>query len=75
MLTHRGYCLRVPMSGGKAGKGHNKTGTVQVLRLDPDYMTLLKSFRFLVASQESRLKVYASARSWIDSRIANGELT
>lgn len=41
---------RIPTSGGKAGKGHNKTSGVQVLR---DGL-LIKNFRFTVGDDESR---------------------
>jgi hypothetical protein len=42
--TVNGCELHIPTSGGKAGKGHNKTGSVQVRKGGQ----ILKQFRFRV---------------------------
>jgi len=56
-------------SGGKAGKGRNKTSTVQVLDdTDPDCAILLKSFRFNVGSSESHREAWDKARTYVRQR-------
>lgn len=43
-MVLNGYKIRLPTSGGKAGKGRNRTSTVQVLKDG----CLKAQFRFLV---------------------------
>lgn len=43
-MVLNGYIIRLPTSGGKAGKGRNRTSTVQVRK----YGFLKAQFRFLV---------------------------
>lgn len=38
-------------TGGKAGKGHNKTSTIQVF--DTETWCIVKSFRYTVGDRES----------------------
>lgn len=52
-----GCTLRVPTSGGKAGKNRNRTGTVQVLSGG----CLVKQYRFVVADKASRDKAWNKA--------------
>ena len=44
--TYRGYSRHLPTSGGKAGKGRNKTSTVQIRTLDGSQ--IVKSIRYSV---------------------------
>lgn len=54
--------IRIPTSGGKAGKGHNKTSTVQVM----DGNMLVKQFRFKVGDSESYRKAREKAKLFIN---------
>lgn len=51
-------------SGGKAGKGHNKTSTIQVIR---DSM-IIKMFRFTVNNPESMRKARIKAEEFVASQ-------
>ena len=46
-----GYTVRIPLSGGKAGRGHAKTSNVQVVGWSPPYMKL---FLFKTNNNESK---------------------
>ena len=50
-------------TGGKAGKGHNKTSTVQIL--DMECSTILKQFRFYVKDTVSKLKAFKKAKAFV----------
>jgi len=52
-----GWSIHIPTSGGKAGKGLNRTGTIQLRGYDT-----MKQFRFVVADPESRKKAMAKAK-------------
>jgi len=60
-----GYEFHLPTSGGKAGKGHQKTSTIQVRKAN----CIVKQFRFYVDDTESmkvavgKAKEFASCRS------------
>lgn len=62
--------LRIAQSnlrGGKAGRGRNKTATVQVREdICPGEYLLLAQFRYDVADVASIEKAVAKARKWID---------
>ena len=59
--------IRIPTTGGKAGKGRNKTGSVQVIeRLDSGGYLLKKNFRFQRLSLISYEKALEKAKKWID---------
>lgn len=68
-MKHRGYDIIIPASGGKAGKGRNVTGSVQVRKHD----MILKQFRFKIASDESRERAQWKARVFIENRISEQE--
>lgn len=53
------YTLCIPESGGKAGKGRNKTSTVQVRKRESMRQTLVKGFRYKRGDPDS----YSSAKS------------
>lgn len=56
-----GYEAHLPTSGGKAGKGCAKTGTIQVRREN----MIVKQFRFVWADEPSRLKAIRSAKAYM----------
>lgn len=58
-----GYQFYVPTTGGKAGKGRNKTGTVQV-RKDG---FIKKQFRFKTNDRASSAKAFKKARDWMEA--------
>lgn len=60
-LAH-GYTLHLPTSGGKAGKGHNVTSTLQIRRAG----VIEKQIRFVVADRESRKRAYAKVREFVN---------
>lgn len=63
MTIYKGYIIKNAKStGGKAGKGHNKTSTIQVMK---DNM-LIKHFRFLVGNSYSEWKAKEDAKQYID---------
>lgn len=55
-------------TGGKAGKGLNKTSTVQVI--DSREMILLKHFRFKVGDPASLARAWAKAWKFYDEHKA-----
>lgn len=55
--------------GGKAGTGHNKTATIQVLEPGrPGEYYLKAQFRYTVNSSASKANAHAKARAWIDAQ-------
>lgn len=56
-----GYELHVPTSGGKAGKGLNRTSALQV-RLGNQ---IVHQVRFRTASPEARAEAVQKARDWV----------
>ena len=59
---YRGYTLYVPTSGGKAGKGNNRTGSLQIR----NGSQIIKQIRFKVGDDVAELA--AKARRIIDER-------
>ncbi len=66
LQTYKGYTLRLPTSGGKAGKGCNKTSTVQVLQPLGSGSLLVKQVRFKVT--DGHTKAVDTAKQWIDQQ-------
>jgi hypothetical protein len=62
IATVCGYELHKPTSGGKAGKGRNKTSTIQVR----SGTQILAQFRFSTASIFSQREALAKARQWCE---------
>lgn len=60
-LTPADYEFVIPRSGGKAGRGHNVTGSVQVRQ---DSM-IVRQFRFKVRDQGSLDKAMEKARTYV----------
>lgn len=70
VTTLSGYDIHVPTSGGKAGKGRNKTTSLQIRRGN----AIAKQFTFVLADEASRSKVTAKAKKWIaENPIKQGE--
>ncbi len=61
------YTICLPESGGKAGKGHNKTSTVQVRKRESMRQTLLKGFRYDKSSLDSYSLAKAKAKEFVYS--------
>lgn len=59
-----GYTLHIPTSGGKAGKGMNATGSIQVRK---DSM-IKKQFRFKTGDMNSKGRALLKANRWIASQ-------
>lgn len=57
----------LPKSGGKAGKGHNKTSNFQVR----NGCQILKQFRFKVGDFASRDSALVKAQAFIQSKSTN----
>ena len=55
-----GFEFHLPLSGGKAGKGHNKTSTVQVRRNDG----IVRQFRFTTDDKASMKAACAKAKAF-----------
>ncbi len=62
-LEYKGHELHRPTSGGKAGKGFNKTSTVQV-RKDG---CIVKQFRYELRIFMDRQRAEEKAKAWIDT--------
>lgn len=60
-----GFEAHLPTSGGKAGKGRAKTGTIQVRQ---DSM-IVKQFRFDWAEKNSRIKAIRAAKNYMKTTI------
>lgn len=58
-------------TGGKAGKGRNRTSTVQVLKEIGEYDVLVKHFRYVVGDRESELRAFRKAVEHIDKLVGS----
>lgn len=63
VVKEPGFGIRLPTSGGKAGRGLAKTSTVQVMCGN----MLVRQFRFTVASEKSKQAAMAKAYAFIES--------
>lgn len=52
-------------SGGKAGKGRNKTSTIQVVRISRYSGTVVKQFRFNVGELSSFIAAKTKAEEYV----------
>lgn len=52
-------------TGGKAGKGCNKTSTIQVYEVIGDMGFLKKHFRFAINDPKGYAKAQEKARAWV----------
>jgi hypothetical protein len=64
LTEYKGFEVHIPTSGGKAGKGCNKTSTIQLRRKS----SIAKQFSFVVADSASRTEAVAKARKWADEQ-------
>lgn len=62
ICDYRGTALHQPQSGGKAGKGRNKTSTIQVR----DDFGIVKQFRYDVDSFQALKSAVAKAKLYVD---------
>jgi len=60
--------IHVPSSGGKAGRGCNATGSVQVR----DSVGIVKQFRFTTSDPGSYERARQKARAYIDNNQPKG---
>lgn len=61
------YVIKNPApSGGKAGKGHNVTSTIQVKHKD---MFVVKHFRYKMFAIESKHLAIEKAISWVNKQL------
>lgn len=63
LATYKGFEIHLPTSGGKAGFGLNKTGSIQVRRDG----FIVKQFRFDARNALSRRDAMKKAQRWIES--------
>lgn len=68
-MQYRGYTIAESRpTGGKAGKGHNKTATIQVREPAGDSGYLLKKqFRFPVDDDFKCKMAYQKAKAFVDN--------
>lgn len=68
-MKYKGYEICTSCGGGKAGRGCNKTATVQVREpFNADTYLLLKQIRYTVADPASLQKAVHKARAFVDDR-------
>jgi hypothetical protein len=58
--TGNGHQIHVPASGGKAGRGRNRTGTIQVRR----HGFIIKQYRFVTADFASYQAAFKKAEDF-----------
>ena len=69
-MNYRGFEIRLASpTGGKAGRGFNKTSHVRAIRFDKDKV-VHKIFRFDVDDPQGALKATANARAFVDGFLA-----
>ncbi len=65
---YKGFLIKTAKpTGGKAGKGRNKTTTLMVI--DPVEGLLLKLFRYSVGDLQSFYSARLKAYSWVEQRL------
>jgi len=65
-LKYKGYIVKpASPTGGKAGRGYNKTSTIQII----ENMCVIKAFRFKMNDFNSRAQAVQKAKSFIDEQI------
>lgn len=65
MSSH--YTIHWPSTGGKAGKGRNRTSSVQVR--DKNSNCIVKQFRFIVGNRKSWTVAINKALQFIDKEL------
>lgn len=72
MIPYKGYEIHIPTSGGKAGKGFNKTSSLQVRKNS----CIVKTFRFQTACTScstGAADAVRRAKAWVDWRLSKPE--
>ena len=68
--TYKGLVIKTARStGGKAGKGLNKTSTVQVIEPHEGYHLMHKHFRYVVNDRQSLAAAWLKARAFVDAHL------
>lgn len=68
-MEYYGYVIHEPSSGGKAGKGFNKTTTIQVRKPMRNGYLIIARWRVKVGDQQERLEVIEQAKKVIEGLI------
>ena len=69
-MQYNGYEIKqAQKTGGKAGKGHNKTSTIQVQESVPAGYTIKKHFRYEVRNIASKQNAIQRAKDFVDQMI------
>jgi hypothetical protein len=69
-MKYKGYDICLSKGGGKAGKGFNKTGTVQVHEpFNSESYLLKKQIRYSVGDPTSLDKAMQKARAFVDDLV------
>jgi hypothetical protein len=67
-MHYKGMIIKAAnQTGGKAGKGFNKTSTIQVIEPHSSYSLMKKHFRFEVGNQISMKAAFDKAIAFIDA--------
>lgn len=61
---YKGYEFHQPTSGGKAGKGCNRTSTIQIRQGN----CIVKQFRFELDIFMDRIRAVKKAEKWVDAK-------
>ncbi len=64
LTDYKGYSIHVPTSGGKAGKGRNRTSTIQICKTDGGRV-IVKQIRFVLYEPDSRINAMQKAKDFI----------
>jgi hypothetical protein len=69
-MKYKGYDIVLSSGGGKAGKGFNKTATVQVHEpFNAESYLLRKQIRYTVGDRASLEKAMQKARTFVDELV------
>lgn len=66
---YKGFTFRETTSGGKAGKGHNKTASIFVYRMggaNGPPKGYGRYFRYQVSTSGEKIQAYIKAKEWVD---------
>ena len=74
-MEYKGYQIYTPTSGGKAGKGYNKTSTLQVRKpVNSTHCEVVFKMKFKVtASRADYVKAIGKCREFIDNELDKHE--
>lgn len=66
---YKGFVLRRPTSGGKAGKGYNVSSSIQVMKVSGMRRMMKWQTRYLVHDMKSKQRAIARCKAWINRTI------